>query len=252
MSEPLDETNNTLNGHLSGSPHRAVNPDNILPIDYEPDPYQLDKNAMLIPTPTSPVDSSSYRINNDGSKSTSLESSIYSYDSMEANASGSPQSRMFPERLSADHQALYAPEEDLSNITSSISDYEISDDISDDESHSTPAPETYHAKYRKSGPDLMTLHMFTGTFTGNRPRYVPVYKRDESGKLMKLGEDGSGHWGYTKVVVLSEDEIAGGLKKKSKPEAVLQTSGTEKAVGRRTLADFGLPETDPKGGWGWL
>ncbi len=249
MSEPLDETNNTLNGHLSGSPHRAVNPDNILPIDYEPDPYHLDKKAMLIPTTTSPVDSSSHQINNDGSKSTGLESSIYSYDSMEANASGSPQSRMSPERLSADHQAPYALEEDdLSNITSSISDYEISDD----ESQSTPAPETYHAKYRKSGPDLMTLHMFTGTFTGNRPRYVPVYKRDESGKLMKLGEDGSGHWGYTKVVVLSEDEIAGGLKKKYKAEAVLQTSETEKAVGRRTLADFGLPETDPKGGWGWL
>ena len=59
---------------------------------------------------------------------------------------------------------------------------------SNDEQQGPPEPATYYARYRKLSPKLMTLHMFTGLKIGNRPRYVPVYRQNSRGKLLKLRE----------------------------------------------------------------
>lgn len=92
--------------------------------------------------------------------------------------------------------------------------------------------------------------MFTGAINGKRPIYVPVYKRNDDGKLLKLVKSRSGYWEYTELKELTEGETAEGLKisKEPKAEVVLQSSESKKAAGHRTLADLILPETKPKGG----
>ena len=77
---------------------------------------------------------------------------------------------------------------------------------------------TYYARYRQSGADLMTKHMFSGKKVGKRISYIPVYKRNRHGKLFKLKETRLRHWRYTEVSELSEEEIEGGLKIMEEPE----------------------------------
>ena len=159
----------------------------------------------------------------------------------------SSQSSMSPEKYSAGRQLTTRPTEYFNNTLQDISD----SGTSEDESPNPPVSETFHARYRKSGSDLMTLHMFTGKMNGKKPKYEPVYIRNDCGKLLKLVPIPSGHWQYLELKKLTEEEEAEGLEL-FKAEVVLQSSEPKKARGRRTLADFGLPETKSRGGWGWL
>lgn len=83
---------------------------------------------------------------------------------------------------------------------------------------------------------------------------MPVYKRNNFGKLLKLMERWSGHWEYMELKKLTEEELDAGLKTLEKPKAevVLQSSEPKKAVGRRKLADFSLRETKSNGDRDWL
>lgn len=147
MSEAIDGTMNTSEDSLNDSL------DDVLDR----------KKAKLAHAPSSSFEASSN--NTDSADSNTLNSSIYSNDYNAANILQSSQSRICPEKLSSGRQSTTAPEEYLAKTVHSISEYEASDDTP----LSPPASETFHAKYRKSSPDLMTLHMFTGKMNGKTP-----------------------------------------------------------------------------------
>lgn len=179
----------------------------------------------------------------------SSQSSIFP-EKDQAEMLQSPQSSMTSETYSAGRQPTTTPNEYSAKILADSSDYWPSED----ESPGPPDSGTFHAPFRNSGPDLMTLHIFTGKMNGEKPIYVPVYTRNDRGKLFKLVQLESGDWKYLEMKMVTEDEEAGGLNL-FKIEVVLQSSKPKKpkkAGSRRTLADFGLPETKPQGGWGWL
>ena len=185
--------------------------------------------------------------NTNGANSNMTNSSICSNsDSEAAKILQSSPSQVYSEEDSAELQTITAPEENSVEKGRSISCY----GTSDDESPSPPALATVPSRYRNSGPHLRTIHMFTGAINGKRPIYVPVYKRNDDGKLLKLVKSRSGYWEYTELKELTEGETAEGLKisKEPKAEVVLQSSESKKAAGHRTLADLILPETKPKGG----
>ena len=236
MSEAIDGTMNTSEDNLNDSFTDVLDPDRTSTNGEITDLYHLRKKAKVAHGPSSSFEASSNKT--DSADSNTLNSSICSNDHNAANILQSSQSRICPEKLSSGRQSTTAPEEYLAKTVHSISEYEASDD----ELLSPPASETFHAKYRKSSPDLMTLHMFTGKMNGKTPIYVPVYKRNSFGKLLKLMERWSGHWEYMELKKLTEEELDAGLKTLEKPKAevVLQSSEPKIAVGRRKLADFSL------------
>ena len=251
MSEALDGTTKDPSGDLSGGLSDVLDPDDdTFTKDDKEGEYHASKKAKM--THDEILSSEASSNNTSNANSDTVSNSIHSSDSRDANIPQSSYSSTSPEKGSSGHQIATAPEAHSAQTPQGLSDYYKT---SDNESPSPPTSAKSHAKYRKSGPSLMTLHMFTGGFRGKRPAYVPVYKRDSDGKLFKLVKDWSGRWEYTELDQLTEQEAEEGLKllEEPKAEVKLQESEPEKTVGRRrTLADFGLPETKPQGGWGWL
>ena len=246
-SEALDGTVNTSNGNLNGGLDNVSDSKNMSPNGNELGSYHLDKKAKVTHERISSFEASSN--NTSSADSDMMNSSTCSSDCEAAKILPSLQSSMCSEEGSVGRQFSTPPNEYFSKMLDDISEY----GTSEDESPSPSASVAFHARYRKSGPSLMTLHIFTGQMNGNKPVYVPVYKRSDSGKLLKLLKDWSGRWEYVEPEKWEEEE-AEELKvfEKPKAEVVLQSSAPKKAVGRRTLADFGLPETKQTGGWGWL
>ena len=237
MSEAAENKRNTLEDDLKGNLDDIADLDKASTNSQQSGFGHLDKTTKVVQHPSSNNSSK-------GADPDVLNSSIYSDDSVLANISQSSASHIGPEGLSGAYQSSTASKEDSDNMAMDTSDYETSD----------TAPDVYHTRYRKSGPDLMTLHIPTGRMNGKRHVYLPVYQRDSGGKLLKLMESRSGGWAYKELKMMTEEEVQGGLKKMVKPKAevVLQEAEPRKSVGRRTLADFSLPETEAKGGWGWL
>ena len=249
MSEPFNGTIDTLESDPNSDLNSVLDTDIISTNGDEPGSHRLHEKSRTMHTPNSPVEAPSDNNNDDDDddlNSDKLNVSNYSDDHKETKYLQSSQSRTYPEKLSPGGHITTKSEEYLTNMLPGISDYVASRD----EFPSSPTSEPVYYKYRKSGPDLTTLHMFTGMVNGNTPVYVPVYKRNTSGKLLKLMKDLAGRWGYQELSRLSEEEIEGGLKilKKPKAYAVPQSSKIEESGGRRTLADFGPPDTNSKGG----
>ncbi|CAD6568728.1 MAG: hypothetical protein ASARMPREDX12_001814 [Alectoria sarmentosa] len=248
ISETLDGITNTSKGNLNGGLKTVVNPENTSTNSVESGLYHLHNKTKVIHAPISSLNASS---NNTSSADSNLaNSSIYSRDSKSAQILQSSRSGI-PEKHSARHQNTSIPKGYSARMLHGISDY----GTSDDESPSPSASVTYHAKYRSCGPNLRTLHMFTGMMRGKTPIYMPVYKRNNAGKMLKLVKSWSGRWEYVELKTLTEEEEEEeedeGFKI-FKAEVVLESPEPKKAVGRRTLAEFGLPETKRQGGWGWL
>ena len=201
-------------------------------------------------TSTSTLEAPSINNMNDSDLDSNRQnSSVYSDDGKEAETPQPSRYRMCRELFSYEGGDITEPEEYSTNMLRGISAYAASGD----EPSSLPEPEPLYSKFRQSGPDLITLHMFTGRTKGETPIYVPVYKRNDFGQLLKLvrrSTGPSGRWEYVELRKLSEEEIEAGLKlwEDPKPEKVSKTPETKKAVGRRTLAALGLPETQSKGG----
>ena len=101
------------------------------------------------------------------------------------------------------------PEEGSADMLRGISDYVDPDRESG----------SLYSMFRQNGPDLMTLHMYSGTKKGRAPVYIPVYKRDEFGNLYKLERDEHERLRYREVGILSGQEIEAGLKMFEDPEA---------------------------------
>ena len=242
-SEPAESKTNALEAGLKGNPDSIADLDNASINSEESDFGHLDKTTKVVQRPISAFEESLNNSINSADPDV-LDSSTYSDDSVAANISQSSASHIGPEGLSDAYQPSTASKEDSDNMATDYSDYETSDTASD----------VYHTRYRQSGPDLMTLHVPTGEMNGKRHVYLPVYQRDSSGKLLKLMRSKSRGWAYKELKTMTEEEVQGGLKKMVKPKAevVLQDAKPKKSVGRRTLADFSLPETKSKGGWGWL
>ena len=248
MSEALDKTMNTTRNDHDSDLNNASDPVNTSNDSDEPGSSHIQKKAKVTHTPTSCLEATSnITCSADSNRS---NSSTCSNDSKAANDSQSSKTPMCPEELSAEHQTTTASKEYFAIMVRDTSDSRTSDD----ESPSPRISEAFYSKYRKSSPDLMTLHMFTGKMRGKRPIYIPVYERSDDGKLWKLVKSWSGDWEYVEMKKLSEEEKEEGLKIFEKPKAKVMSKRSEpgKAVGRRTIADFGLPETESKGGWGWL
>ena len=268
IPEALDGTTKTSKGDIMiGSfENMSVNSD-------EPRLYHLDKKVKVKHASVLSLDT--YSNNTNSADSHMTNSSIYSKDLKAGDTSQlsisskkhsaeilqSSQSSMFPEKhpakVSQSPRSSMTPENYLAGPTTSPKEYsaetlaDSSDHwLSEDESPGPPESETFHAPYRNSGPDLMTLHIFTGEMNGEKPIYVPVYRRNNRGKLFKLVQIQSGDWKYLKMKKLTDEEAEG--LELSKAEVVVQSSKPKKAGGCRTLADFGLPETKRQGGWGWL
>ena len=248
-SEPSDGTMKTSKSDINFILNHVLKSDDITTNDDEPHSCHLHKKAKLMHTSTSPVEAPSYKNNHDNHNdldSNRMNSSDYSENCEEAeNVQPSP-SRAYSEEVSARRPNTTKPEEYLFNMLRGISDYAASED----ESLSSPESEPFYSHFRNSGPDLITLHMYTGNVDGKTPMYVPVYKRNEVGRLLKLVRNWSGRWEYVELKKLSDEEIEGRLKLMVKPtgETVSKVSETKKALRRRALADFGLPETQSKGG----
>ncbi|KAL9134749.1 MAG: hypothetical protein Q9175_004072 [Cornicularia normoerica] len=249
MSEAPDGTINTSECDLNRGLNE-LDPNNTPTDGDQPGFEHLHKKAEVTHPLISYFEKSSNGSNSNSADSDISNSSSCSNESNTAKILQSSRSCMCPEELSAGRQTTTVPREYSGKMVQENSIYETSDE----ESPSPPASEIFPARYRQTGPDLMTLHMFTGEMNGKRPIYVPVYKRDNGGKLLKLMKSWSGRWGYMEPKELMGEEVDEGMKILEEPEAevVMQSSEPKKAVGRRTLADFGLPETNPNGGWGWL
>ena len=240
MSEALDGTVKALEVDLNGGLNTVLDPHNTSANGDKLALPHLDKKAKAIHTPVSSVEASLNSVNSADSKMRS--SSINSMDFGAAKVFQSSDSRMYQKKHSARLQ-ITEPKEYSTQKAHGIP----YDGTSDDESPSPSPSTTFHSKYRNSGPGLMNLHMFTGKVTGKRPAYVPIYRRNDCGKLLKLVKSCSGNWEYMKLKKLTEEEAEEGLKLLEKPNAKVKKAG-----GARTLEDYGLPETEPYGGWGWL
>ncbi|CAF9918186.1 MAG: hypothetical protein ALECFALPRED_000582 [Alectoria fallacina] len=255
MSETLDGITNTSEGALNGGLKTVLNPEDTSNNNDESGLYHLHKKTKVMHAPVSSLNASSNNTNS--VDSTLANSSIYSRDSKSAKILQSSRAGICPEKHSARHQNNSVPKEYSAKMLYGFSDY----GTSDDESPNPSASVTYHARYRSWGPNLMTLHKFTGKMRGKTPIYVPVYKRNNDGKLLKLVNSWSGRWEYIELKTLTEEEGEEEEEEEGEGEeglkifkarVVLESPETKKAVGCRTLADFGLPETKRQGGWGWL
>ena len=243
MSEAAENQMNTLEDGLRGNLDSIADLDNTSTNGEQSDFGHLDKTTKVVHHPISAFEESLNNSTNSADPDV-LDSSTYSDDSIAANISQSSASHIGLEELSGAYQPGTASKEDFDDMATDYSDYEASETASD----------VYHTRYRQSGPDLMTLHVPTGEMNGKRHVYLPVYQRDSDGKLLKLMRSRSGGWAYKELKMMTEEEVQGGLKKMVKPKAKVVSPSAEpkKSVARRTLADFSLPETNPKGGWGWL
>lgn len=251
MSEPFDGTVIRSKSDINFILNRVLQSDDVSTNNDELDSCHLRKKAKLMHTSTSPVEAPSDKNNIDNTDlySNKTNSSNYSDNCEQAENWQPSPSRTYPDGFSARHQNTTEPEEFLINMLRGISDYAGSED----ESTSSRDSEPFHSHFRNSGPDLITLHMYTGIMDGKMPVYAPVYKRNEVGRLLKLVRDDSGRWEYVELKKLSEEEIEGRLKLVVKPvkpkaETVSKSLETKKALRRRALADFGLSETQSKGG----
>ena len=235
MSEAAEDKTNTPKKDLKRNLDSIADLDNTSTNSERLYFGRLDKTTQVVQHPNSAFEESLNNSTNSADPDV-LDSSTYSDDSVAANVSQSSASHIGPEEL--------ASKEDFDDMATDYSDYEASDTASD----------VYHTRYRQSGPDLMTLHYPTGEMNGRRHVYLPVYRRDSDGKLLKLMRSNSQGWAYKELKIMTEEEVQGGLKKMVKPKAKVESQSKEpkKSVGRRTLADFGLSETSSKGGWGWL
>ena len=243
MSVPAENKINALEDDLKGNLDSIANPYKTSINSERSDFGHLDKTTKVVQHPISAFEESLNNSINSADPNV-LDSSTYSDDSVAANVSQSSASHMDLEGLSDANQPSTASKEDFDDMATDYSDYETSDTTSD----------VHRTRYRQSGPGLMTLHVPTGEMNGKRHVYLPVYQRDSSGKLLKLMRSKSRDWAYKELKIMTEEEVQGGLKKMVKPktEAVLQSVEPKKSVGRRTLADFSLPETNSEGGRGWL
>ena len=214
MSELLDRSNDTLKDDLNGGLNGMQNTGNTSHLGDEPRSYPFDKKAKIMPTPTPPLKGSSDEKGMEVS-GWSSSSSIYSGCSKSAKILQSSPSRRSEARSSNRDQATFSSNERSARTAQNTSDHEVSDR----RSQSPPALRAFHAKYRNSGSSLMTLHMFTNRMRGTRPVYVPVYKRNSLGMLLKLKKNRHGRWRYIEWEHLEEDEIDRGLKVLENPEA---------------------------------
>lgn len=244
MFELFDGAENTKKSGLNN----VLESDKIATDGDEPDSDHLQKKVKLIDPSTSPGNTAPINNNMNGSDidSIRLNSSVYSDDGKEPEILQPSRYRMCRELFSYGRRGTTEPNGYSTDMLRGISGYAASED----EPPSSPEPEPFYARYRNTGPDLITLHIFTGKTKGETPIYVPVYKRDDIGHLLKLVRKGSGHWEYVELKRLSEEEIEGELKlwKNPKGEMELKTSGIKKAEVRRTSADLRLRETQSKGG----
>ena len=189
-SEPLDWTGNTSKDNLDGGLDNASDSTNTSTHWDELGSYHLDKKAKVTHAPTSSLEASPSDTNSVNSDM--MNSSIISDDAKAGESLQPLQARMSPKEDSVGNQTTTPPKERLSDLLHGMSDC----GTPDNEPPSPPAKAASYAKYRKSSADLMTLHIFTGKMKGNRPEYIPVYKRDDSGQLLKLLQDLSGRWRY--------------------------------------------------------
>lgn len=244
----FDGAENTKKSDLNNIVNNMLEADNKATDGDEPDSYHPQMKAKLMHPSTSPIDAAPIDNNMDSSNTDSKRrnSKFYSEDGKGAEISQLSRYRTYRELFSYGRRGTAESKGYSTDMLRGISYYAAFEDGLP----SSPEPEPFYARYRKSGPDLITLHIFTGETKGKTPIYVPVYKRDEIGQLFKLMGKRSGHWEYMELKRLSEEEIEGGLKlwKNPKEERELKTSGINNAVGRRTPADLRLRETQLKGG----
>ena len=251
MPEPFDGTVIRSKSDINFILNRVLESDDMSTDNDELVSCHLHKKAKLMHTSTSPVEASSDKNNIDNTDlySNRTNSSNYSDSCEQAeNLQPSP-SGTYPDEFSAGRQDIAEPEDLLINMLRGISDYAGSEG----ESTSAPESEPFYSKFRNSGPDLITLHMFIGIVDGKRAVYAPVYKRNELGMLLKLVQDRSGRWAYVELEKLSEEEVEGRLKLLVRPvqpkaETVSKSPEIKMPLRRRALADSGLPETQSKGG----
>lgn len=203
MSKATDGTTKNSNGDLNHGLNSVLDSDDTATKDDKTGLYHASKKAQVTHDRISPFEASS---NNTNENSDTQNNSIFSSDSRDVDMPRSSQSTQSPERGLIGHQTAASPQRNSAQMLYSLSDHEATDN----ESPSPHPSTTFHGKYRKSGPSLMTLHMFTGGFRGERAVYVPVYKRNSGGKLMKLGKDRSGCWEYRELKKLTEQEVEGG------------------------------------------
>ena len=245
------DNSSVINSMLSSDSNVPINSNG-------PDSDHLQTNANIMDTSASPVEeapSDNINMNDSDLGPSRQDGSTFSDDCEEAETSQPSRFHTRSEVLSEGRITTESEESTttmLPIIRRGFSDYADSEgeQLSSPGSPSfpgspgSPESEPYYSRFRNSGPDLMTRHMFTGRFKGQNPVYVPMYKRDQSGKLMKLKEGSFRRWQYTVMGKLSEDEMEAGLKMFEEPEAA--------ANRRRMLADslsLRLPEAgDDAGG----
>ena len=197
----------------------------------QPRSYSLDKKAGTMQTSTSPIEASSGSNNknntNDGQlHSTTQDDSAYLDDvddfgdmylddgkNVETPQSSRPRTPW--ELFSDEVPSANEPRESSINMLHGTSDY---GDI-EDEPPTSPVSEKSYSKFRQRGADLMTRHMFSGRMNGERPIYIPMYKRDDYGYLLKLRRNNKGKWGYVKLEKLSQNEKQARLKLFEDPKA---------------------------------
>lgn len=247
-SKAFDRTVNTPEGDLDGSFNNILDPVNGSANSVDTVLYYIDKKAKMAHDQIPSFEAFSDDANS--ADSDTVSDSIDSHVLEATKILQLSQSGMCPEVSSTGRQTTIASRGSSAETVRGIPGY----GTPNDDTLSPRPSEMHHAKFRRASPDLMTLHRFTGVMNGQKPVYVPVYKRNSFGRLLKLVKDWEGRWKYIKLETLTDDEVEEGLKilVKPKAEVVLQSSEPKKVVGRRTLADFGLPETNSKGGWGWL
>lgn len=209
MSEAQRETVNTLHRDLHNDSDHMTGPENNSSNDDEPSLLHLHKKARTTHAPVSSLQASLDNVNSVDSN-TMNSSTDHSNDSKAPEKSQSSRIRSHLEEGSSKHTPS---EEHVAEVLQDVS----KDGPSVDKGRRRHSSPTYYARYRQSGANLMTKHMFTGKKVGKRVLYVPVYKRNSHGRLLKLKKTRPRHWKYVEVSELSEEETEGGLKITEEP-----------------------------------
>ena len=230
--ERLDRTvNDTAKNDLDSIRKRMREREKVSISNNQPHSYPWDKKAGTMQTSTSPIRASSDNNNNENTNhsqlhSTTQDDSVYSDDGRDFNGiysdDGEDVETLQPSRFrtcwelfSDEVPSAIKSEESSINMPHGTSDYADSEDKPPTYSES----ENIYSKFRQSGEDLMTRHMFSGRMNGKRPIYVPMYKRDKYGFLFKLKRNKEGSWEYVELENLSESESQARLKLFEDPKA---------------------------------
>ena len=188
----------------------------------QPRSYPWDKKAGAMQTSTSPIEASSdnnkNNTNDSQRHSTTQDDTEYSDNSKDFNDiysdDGEEVETLQPSRFRTRWE-LFSDEVPSAIRTKSeessinmLSDYADSED----QPPTSPEPENRFSKFRQCSADLMTRHVFSRRMNGERPIYVPIYKRNRYGYLCRLKRNEKGRWEYVELEELTESESQARLK----------------------------------------